>query len=211
MGEIVGKIKGYVWYASYGSNINRERFFCYIRGGQPIGSSEVEVGCRDHSIPVDESPFIMNRPLYFAKKAARWDYQGVAFIGQQKSEHVTFSKKYLITTEQFLDVVKQENSGVTFDIGLSEVKEIGSKIFCENSWYGNILYLGESKGFPIFTFTAPWDMTETELKKPSHAYLRTIINGLKVDYSNEEIYDYFINKPGIKGYYSINELASLIF
>ena len=28
----------YVWYASYGSNMNRERFLCYIRGGQPEGA-----------------------------------------------------------------------------------------------------------------------------------------------------------------------------
>ena len=202
--------KEYVWYASYGSNINVDRFLCYIKGGQPIGSSEVELGCRDSSLPVEESTFIIDKPLYFAKKAAKWNSQGVGFIGHHQSDNVTYSKKYLITNEQFLDVVKQENSGVEYDFDLSELKGKGSIVFSNNSWYGNILYLGESKGYPLFTFTAPWDMNEVELEKPSHSYLTTIINGLRKDYSNAEVYNYFVNKPGIKGYYSTEELASLI-
>ena len=207
----MGDKNDYVWYASYGSNINVDRFLCYVQGGQPFGSLEIEVGCRDDSLPIDESTFIINHQLYFAKKAARWDSGGVAFIGQQKSKDITLSKKYLITAEQFFDVVKQENSGIEFEINLNDIKEKGSQILRSNSWYGNILYLGESKGYPIFTFTAPWDMNEVELSKPSHAYLATIITGLKKDYSNEEIYDYFNTKSGIKGNYSPEELAHLIF
>jgi hypothetical protein len=202
----------YVWYASYGSNINADRFLCYIKGGQPEGSAQVETGCNDSSLPVDESTFTIDRPLYFAKEAARWESKGVAFIGLNKdNETRTYSKKYLITIEQFLDVVKQENNGANFEIDLNEVKRKGSKIFDRHSWYGNILYLGEEKGFPIYTFTAPWDINDVDWKKPSHAYLKTIIKGLKKDYSVEEIYSYFQNKQGIKDKYSNEELASVIF
>lgn len=202
----------YVWYASYGSNIHADRFLCYIKGGQPEGSAQVETGCNDPSLPVDESIFTIERPLYFAKKAARWESQGVAFIGLNKdNETPTYSKKYLITVEQFLDVVKQENNGANFEIDLNEVKRKGSKIFDRHSWYGNILYLGEEKGFPIYTFTAPWDINDVDWKKPSHAYLKTIIKGLNKDYSVEEIYSYFQNKQGIKGKYSNEELVSVIF
>jgi hypothetical protein len=204
--------KQYVWYASYGSNINIERFLCYIKGGKPEGGTKIEVGCNDPTLPIEEETFIIHYPLYFAKKAAKWGSQGVAFIGlNQSTENVTYSKKYLITTEQFLDVLKQENNGIHIDIDLNQVMNEGSQIFHKNSWYGNIKYLGENRGYPVFTFTAPWDIADVENKKPSHAYLKTIINGLKSDYANEEIYEYLFNKPGIKGKYSNEELANLIF
>ena len=204
--------KNYVWYASYGSNINTDRFLCYIKGGKPEGSTKMETGCKDHSLPVASSTFTMNFPLYFAKEAAKWESQGVAFIGlTQDPSYVTYSKKYLITLEQFIDVVCQENNGIDFMVDLNEVIKNGSKVFRRSAWYGNILYLGVEKDYPIFTFTASWDVNDIEWKKPSHAYLSTIINGLRDDYSNEEIYLYFQNKQGIKGKYTEAELRSLIY
>lgn len=201
--------KEYVWYASYGSNINVDRFLCYIKGGQPEGSSEVEAGCRDNTPPVDEGTYLINHSLYFAKEAGRWNNQGVAFIGHYNSDNLTYSKKYLITTQQFFDVVKQENSGFDLDIDLNEIKSKGIKTL-RQSWYGTILYLGEDKGYPIFTFTAPWDISEVKLNKPSNAYLRTIIKGLKKEYADDEIYEYLIKKPGIKGNYKEEELRGLL-
>jgi hypothetical protein len=201
----------YVWYASYGSNINSERFLCYIKGGQAEGSAQVEPGCKDASLPIDESSFTIGLPLYFAKEAAKWESQGVAFLGlNENTGSTTYSKKYLITVGQFLDVVKQENDGVDVEINLNEVKEKGSIIFRRHSWYGNILYLGEDKGYPVFTFTAPWDINEEEWKKPSKAYLKTISKGLKEYYSDDELYHYFQTRPGIKGNYSDEELARVI-
>lgn len=209
---MVSEDKQYVWYASYGSNINMDRFLCYIKGGKTVGSTKVETGCKDSSLPIDESTFTINHPLYFSKEAAKWESGGVAFLGlNEDKDSITYSKKYLITLEQFLEVLEQENNGIGFDFDLEEVKKKGSIIFRNNSWYGNILYLAEEKGYPIFTFTAPWEMGDVEYKKPSHAYLTTIINGLKDDYSNEEINHYLQNKPGIKGKYSDDELASIIF
>lgn len=201
----------YVWYASYGSNINNERFLCYIKGGKPSGSNKVEIGCRDTSLPIKESTFKVERPLYFAKESARWGFQGVAFIGlSPEKENVTLSKKYLITREQFLDIIKQENNGLEFDINLEEVIEKGSLIFSNKAWYGNILYLGEDEQYPVFTFTAPWDVTKVGLKKPSNEYLTTIVNGLKKDFSNEAIYEYLKDKAGIRGEYSEKELTDVI-
>ncbi|MBT2655695.1 hypothetical protein J7E81_10685 [Bacillus sp. ISL-18] len=202
----------YVWYASYGSNMNTDRFLCYIKGGKPEGSSKVETGCKDPSLPIDSSTFTMNFPLYFAKEAAKWESKGVAFIGLTPEPNVeTYSKKYLITLEQFKGIVSQENNGLEIDLNLDEVRKDRSKIFRGNAWYGNILYLGEEKGHPIFTFTAPWDINDVEWKKPSHPYLKTIIKGLKEDYSNEEIYRYFHSKQGILGEFMDEELRSLIF
>ena len=202
----------YVWYASYGSNINTDRFLCYIKGGKPEGSSKIETGCKDPSLPIASSTFTMKFPLYFAKEAAKWESKGVAFIGlTPASDCVTYSKKYLITLDQFNDIVSQENNGLSIDLNLDEVIKEGSKVFRSNAWYGNVLYLGKEEGYPIFTFTAPWDIQGAEWKKPSHPYLKTIIKGLLEDYSNEEIYRYFLSKQGIKGEFTDEELRSLIF
>ncbi|MEH7382705.1 hypothetical protein V7138_19740 [Bacillus sp. JJ1533] len=204
-------MKDYVWYASYGSNINRDRFLCYIKGGRPKGSNETEVGCRDTSSPIDEGMFTIPYPLYFAKEAGRWDSKGVAFIDGSKNEKaMTYSKKYLITSEQFLDVLKQENSGIQFDIDLTKVRESGAMVFRKRAWYGKILYLGDENGYPIFTFTAPWDMNDVQFNKPSNEYLETIITGLKEYYSKEETLRYLEDKPGISGNYTTDELGKLL-
>ncbi|MGN8646563.1 hypothetical protein ACTNEO_11225 [Gracilibacillus sp. HCP3S3_G5_1] len=201
----------YVWYASYGSNLSRDRFLCYIKGGRPKGSEKREVGCRDKSLPIAEETYIMQYPLYFAKESQRWQKQGVAFIGlsKDKSYH-TYSRKYLITVEQFMDVVKQENNGGEVNLHLEAVIKRGSMKF-RDSWYGTILYLGEEDGYPILTFTADWDL-DVPFNKPSNEYLSMIIHGLKTTLSlgDKEILNYFITKPGIAGNYTKTELENVI-
>ncbi|MGP4039749.1 hypothetical protein ACTWP4_07595 [Gracilibacillus sp. D59] len=201
----------YVWYASYGSNLSRERFLCYIKGGRPRGSEKREVGCRDKSLPLAEATHIMRYPLYFAKESQRWQRQGVAFIGLSKDEKFyTYSRKYLITVEQFMDVVKQENNGANIKINLDEVMKKGFKTF-RDSWYGTILFLGEEEGYPILTFTADWDF-DVPFSTPSKEYLSIIIHGLKTTLSleNTEILHYLITKPGINGHYSTTSLEKII-
>ncbi|WP_245745187.1 hypothetical protein [Lentibacillus persicus] len=142
----------------------------------------------------------MRYPLYFAKESARWQQQGVAFIGLDKDEkHYTYSTKYLITVEQFMDVVKQENNGLNLEIDLETVMVNGLEAF-SNSWYGMILHIGEAEGYPIFTFTADSE-PEITFNKPSDEYLSMIINGLKttIGLENTEITNYLTSKPGITG------------
>ncbi|MBU9713132.1 hypothetical protein [Evansella tamaricis] len=207
------KANNYVWYASYGSNMNKQRFLCYIQGGTPKGSDKAETGCRDHSLPVDEKAYVMNYQMVFAKKSKRWQDQGVAFIGLKKDEDIrTYSNMYLITEEQFIDVVSQENHGIEdLILNLGEVRQLGSKVF-RDSWYGNIVYLGEDAGYPIFTFTHPEELEYVEIRKPSPAYLKTIINGLKndLDLSDGEIFTYISKLPGIKQNMTIDEIETII-
>lgn len=201
----------YVWYASYGSNLSRDRFLCYIKGGKPRGSEKVEVGCKDKSLPIKETTYIMRYPLYFAKSSERWQNKGVAFIGLNKDEkHHTYSRKYLITVEQFMDVVKQENNGAALDIDLIEIIKDGSKTL-RDSWYGTILYLGEEGGYPILTFTADWDL-DVPYNKPSEEYLSMIINGLKttLELENTEVLNYLSSKPGVADNYNRNEIEILL-
>ncbi|WP_117170480.1 hypothetical protein [Paraliobacillus sediminis] len=201
----------YVWYASYGSNLNRDRFLCYIKGGKPEGSSKVEVGCKDKSLPLKEATYKMNLPLYFAKSSVRWQKQGVAFIGLKKDgKYLTYSRKYLITVDQFLDVVKQENNQAELDIDLAELIKNGVMTY-RDSWYGTLLYLGDVDGYPIVTFTADWDL-DVPFRKPSEEYLTMIIKGLRLTLELEKdvIVDYISSKPGVINHYKRDAIEKLI-
>ncbi|ALA51795.1 hypothetical protein CAY60_013010 [Shouchella clausii] len=201
----------YVWYASYGSNMNRERFLCYIRGGQPEGAEIEEVGCSDPAHPIKETAHRLPFPLYFAQNSTRWQKKGVAFIGLTPlAGAYTYSRKYLITKEQFEDVVKQENNGLAFSIDIDDLKQRGRKAVLP-SWYGTVLYAGEEEGFPIFTFTAKWKK-EVPFHAPSFEYLRMIVKGLYVyvGLPQREIVTYLRDKPGVAGNITEEELWNLV-
>jgi tetratricopeptide (TPR) repeat protein len=201
-----------VWYASYGSNLCSQRFMSYLEGEQPDGMSTSHPGCRDKTLPKDDQPIKIYYPLYFAKQSPRWDGKGVAFIGLEKEEtEATLGRMYLITEQQFIDVVGQENDEANISIDFQKAKQKGSMVFHE-SWYGNMVYLGEQDGFPIYTFTSIKNIALEAPVAPSPQYLRDIISGLKEAYpvTDGEILKYLITKPGIKDNYSMGELVFLI-
>ncbi|WP_240795382.1 hypothetical protein [Aquibacillus halophilus] len=72
-------------------------------------------------------------------------------------------------------------------------------------------YLGEADGYPIFTFTADWDL-DVPFNKPSNEYLSMIINGLKaiIGLEDIEIFNYLRTKPGIANNYTNTELEELV-
>ena len=202
----------YIWYASYGSNILEKRFLCYIQGGQPDGSPKVYDGCNDKSLPIDKEEIYIKSELYFAKHSNQWN-GGVCFIKTNfEPQQQTLGRMYLITKEQFADIVKQEtNSEQSPNINLEKAITDGSLTFSDGSWYGNIIYLGTQYESPIFTFTHQDNITPTT--KPSESYLKLIIRGIQETYDHldtNEIVDYLISKTGVQGYYSRQELIAII-
>lgn len=198
-----------VWYASYGSNINMDRFLCYIRGGTPKGSDKNYSGAKDKTLPQSNMEITIPAEIYFANSSSTWQNGGVAFLKNLPSNSAkTLGRIYLITKEQFVDVLRQETNRdempLDFDRALVE-----NYVFIERSWYGRILFLGEQDGHPIFTFTNKRNLLPN---KPSQAYLKTIIEGLKDLYnlSNDEIVSYFLEKPGISTSYQRLELEQLV-
>ena len=207
-----------IWYASYGSNLNLNRFLCYIRGGNPQFSPKKHEGCRDKSTPISSREILIPHELYFAKSSGIWNAGAVAFIKTAKSKTTTFGRIYLITDQQFIDVVKQENGltskDTTFDdsidlnyISNNKISFINKNPYQpENSnfpkWYGKIINLGIIEGYPVLTFTAEWDDDKITYNSPDQTYLKTIANGIRETHkylSEDEIIDYFISKEGIKG------------
>jgi len=190
-----------VWYASYGSNILESRFHCYIRGGKPAGATQTYAGCSDKTLPEDNRRVYINSEVYFAKKAKTWNGGGVAFIKNQFDKSVRSpGRMYLISTDQFVDVVRQE-IGIeeSLQIDLDKVRQEGSSIVKPQSWYGNIIFLGDEDGYPIYTFTSEVDLLD-ELNAPNEHYLRTISNGLRetYGYSDADLANYFEQLTGVK-------------
>jgi hypothetical protein len=192
-------MKDYVWYASYGSNISTERFMCYIQGGKPEGATRTYKGCTDKTSPIDQKPIKIPHELYFAKQAEVWNGGGVCFINPAKNEEVeTLGNMYLISRQQFMEVVQQENAtDESIIIDFEKVQKEKSLVI-RNGWYGNLLFLGMENKSSIFTFTNEYYLSN-EINSPNQHYLKTIIKGLVETYqlNPSELKAYFYSKKGI--------------
>ncbi|UCS94569.1 hypothetical protein KZP23_05990 [Echinicola marina] len=192
--------KELVWYASYGSNLLEERFLCYIQGGQPKHAARTYDGCVDKSLPKDKKGLIIHHELYFAKEASVWHNGGVAFIHKEKDLSAKiFGRMYLITKDQFMDVVMQENAlKERPNVDFCAIEKEGAGILAGANWYNTICYLGKEEAAPIFTFTH--ENVISPKVKPHPSYLSTIIAGIKETFklSEPEIMDYLSTKEGVK-------------
>lgn len=154
---VVNKINNgnLVWYASYGSNINRERFMKYINGDKSRNKS----GCSDKTAPKYERSIIFKHPIYFSNLSPSWNNKGVAFLDIQRAGKA-YGKMYLITKQQFEEIHEQEGSG--------------------QNWYNEIVELGLEDGISIKTIThAPRYLDDVI---PCTAYLDVIAKGIRETY-----------------------------
>lgn len=142
---------------------------------------------------------------------------GVAFIEPKvgdinckkegEEEVGTWVRLYLITAQQFHDVVDQENCALKINLNLNKAKKVGTAKVC-NGWYDTVLYLNEHEGHPVFTFTSGSMLEEN---KPSKAYLHIIITGLKqMRLSQEQIVEYLSQQDGVMGHWKAEALTSLV-
>lgn len=150
----------YVWYASYGSNLNKERFLCYIKGGLCHYNGRSYKGCFDKSAPIEDRPIIIPHQMYFGNNSGSWGGKGVAFIDPQRTSEVsTLGRMYLITEEQFDEVQEQEGPSPY--------------------WYGQLIDLGTADGYKIQTFTSG---EIRPANAPSEVYLQAVSDGIKEAY-----------------------------
>jgi hypothetical protein len=202
-----------VWYACYGSNIQEKRFLCYIQGGTPAGALRNYKGCANTAAPKENHPITINRDLYFAKESPAWSGGGIGFLKPGHNEEaVTLGRQYLISSDQFTDLVKQElKMEGELAIEFGELVEQGSLICSHGGRYGKLICLGHRDKKPIFSFTSEHYL-EDEINLPDKAYLSTIISGLKeiYDLDNQELVEYFREKTGIKNTPLENSLAEIV-
>ena len=214
--------KSLVWYASYGSNLDCERFMCYIKGGTPRGALRSNPGCRDSSDPLESRRILIKGfELYFAddERAQRSWGGAPAFIRRNASSSVN-GRMYLITYQQFNDVVLQENDFrkreeladrlPVSSNSIDKKRGFSLKEIKPDALYDQVLYVGDEGGHAIFTFTT----THTELPSgaPSGPYLQVILKGLKDTYADKTetaIYEYLSSAGGIQGLMTPEKLKRL--
>ncbi|CAF1716427.1 histone deacetylase 5 isoform X1 [Brassica napus] len=184
-----------VWYASFGSNMWKPRFLCYIQGGQVEGMTKPCVGSLDKSPPKGITWGTYPNRLFFGRESTNvWGKGGVAFTNPLTSPNdQTHMCLYRITLEQFNDVLFQEN-GLNVDFAspifgltaLQLVEKNGSTPLEADlaPWYGNVVCLGREGDVPILTMTCTLSVIEkfasgeVPLSPPAKAYANTLIRGL---------------------------------
>ena len=168
--------KEYVWYVSYGSNMLKERFMCYIEGGS-FEESRYRQACSDTTPPLAIRTFEIPYDMYFGNTSGSWESCGVSFLDATKKGHA-LGVAYLITKEQFEHVAAQENGG----------RYPGS-----GEWYEDFIDLGEMDGFEVKTIT---NNNLRRYNNPCRVYLNTLHNGIRQNWpsmSDEKIDDYLKN------------------
>ncbi len=204
----------HIWYASYGSNLNRARFLTYIEGGTPVGSQVLHKGCTDKTPPIADTAMELPQSLYFAGWSDRaWGGTAAAFITLEPGRKPTLGRAYLVARNQFEQVVQQENANIfaakdlVLDIGTA--RSVGHSAMTAKGYYSELIYCGTKDGFPILSFTA--SVNRTDFNTPSRAYLQMIHSGLQESHglSSGEIVEYFRERPGISGTFSDDQLLAI--
>ncbi len=159
---------------------------------------------------------MIHHRLFFAEASPQWEDLGVAFIrGEQEEAAKTLGRMYLISKDQFREIVLQENGYRRMDAEVEmdlerTVREGRSKM--PEGLYGTLLYLGHEDEHPIFTFTASWDENQAPLNRPGPKYLKVIIRGLKETFglSNEGVVEYLKDIEGVRGLIPEEGLGAMV-
>jgi hypothetical protein len=192
-----------------------DRFRRYILGGKIGGTDHVEPGCDDKTLPLESHPLAIPYPLYFAGYSPRWGGTSGAFVDlrmEDAKSRFTLAKMYLIKTIQFLEVVKQENDqNSAVHVDFKKLVRDGSYNFDASGAYGKAIHVGKFSGIECVTFTSAAGMDRMPIGKPSEAYLRVIMSGLRETWNlgAEKIADYLISKPGVAGNYGLQQLLDM--
>lgn len=213
MANLQSKTVKKIWYASYGSNLSLERFMCYIKGGTPVGSTTRNPGCRDTTPPAVNQPIGLNFELYFAGNSANW-HGAPAFIRRSEKAPTTLGRMYLVTDDQFNDVVMQENdhavNGSRFVPPFEDLMQKTDFLLPGNRLYGYLLRVAERDSWPVITFTTKRDLP---INAPSEAYIKVIAFGIKETYpamTNAEICDYLSRTEGVRGRITAQRISTWV-
>jgi hypothetical protein len=198
-----------VWYAAYGSNLSRERFLTYVRGGRPAGATRTYPGARDRSLPSAEVAFAMPGQLFFGWESPTWG-GGIAFY-DTTSEGSVLARAYRLTEQQFADVAAQEmHREPGEDLDLGEVLEHARHELGPGR-YETLHLVGELEGDPVLTFTTR-DPSDLPLNAPVAAYLRTVAAGLVQTHGLGEhaVADYLLGCRGTTPVWSREAVVDLV-
>ena len=198
-----------VWYASYGSNLSRDRFLHYLGGGRPEGASRTFPGARDSTPPVDDRALTLPGELFFAWESPTWG-GGICFYDAD-TPGPTLARAYLVTEQQFADVAAQEMHQLPGeDLDLTYVLEHARHDLGPGR-YEALHLVGELEGTPVLTFTTP-DPAALQRNSPASAYLAMLVAGLRESHAltDDQITDYLLGRPGIGPDWDRSRITELV-
>ncbi len=202
-----------VWYASYGSNLLRQRFLAYLEGGAvPLSTTNApQRGSRNPAPPSADQPYVLSHRLLFAHSAERWGGGAVAKLALQPDPNaVTQSRAWRINLGQMEDVFAQENrQHDVAPIDLDTLMVDGS-VTPYATWYGSLLHVGTINNEPVLTFTGP---TPDHAVGPAHSsYLRVIADGLAElrGWDRSEAAAYLAGCPGHLGHLDAGDIQRML-
>ena len=89
------------------------------------------------------------------------------------------ARAYLVSAEQFVDVVAQEVKRPThISPSVLDAVAAGGTAALGPGWYETIVGLDDIAQRRAFTFTCPWSIDDVDVSAPSAAYLALIASGL---------------------------------
>jgi hypothetical protein len=205
-----------VWYVAYGSNLGMDRFRCYLAGGRPDGGLRTYPACRDTTDPAESFAFEQPGALVFAGTSGVWA-GGMAFFDADRAERDgrVACRAYLITVDQFGDVVAQEMRhppGGDFARALAAVvPEVGELHTMGPGRYETVLRLGARDGVPMLTVTSG-DVGALGVNAPSAAYLRSIATGLRESHGwdDDRVAAYLATAAGLDGAWTTDQVVAAI-
>ena len=165
-------------------------------------------------LPRDDVALELSHSLYFAGRSKRWGGTSAAFVSLHVLDPPSLVRAYLITQEQFVDVVRQENNLqadiADFEQRLHDAMARGHARLLPTGFYTELLFCGERGGHPMLTFTASDD--RADVGRPSAAYLQMIGTGLRECHgvTTEQAVNYLIDRPGVRGMWTAKELTDLL-
>ncbi|YAL82402.1 histone deacetylase [Dermacoccaceae bacterium W4C1] len=199
-----------LWYASYGSNLFAQRFSYYLRGGRPVGAARTYPGARDSTPPRADRALRVPGQVFFGWHSPTWG-GGIAFLDTAAPAEALL-RGYLITHEQFCDVLAQEmHRDPGQDLDLSPLWESGRWVLGPGR-YETLVVVGEREGSPVVTFTCPEGPQRPELNAPTEPYVAMIAAGLAQTHqlSAQQVAQYLNRCPGLGQHWSTARLAALL-
>lgn len=184
-----------LWYAAYGSNLDADRFRCYLHGGCPPGATRTYPGVREPADPLADRPFRMSGELVFAWESPTWG-GGIAFHDAEAKGEV-LARAYLLTVRQLVDVLEQEMRRMPgTDHDLAPLLETGRHQIGPGR-YETLRVVGTLQDRPVVTFGCT-DPRSLGLRAPAAAYVETIARGLREAHglTGDEVADYLARCPG---------------
>ena len=205
-----------VWYASYGSNMCAERFGCYLAGGTPTGSTRDHEGCRDATSATEDRAVVLPGTVFFSGTSRAWT-GGHAYLDPTDRDSAAgpaLGRAWLVTADQFDDVVAQENSHPVGSLALDAASMApGETRLVSGSRYPVAWCLDTMDDVPVVTFTCAETIDQRVLNPPSLPYLRTLAIGLVEAGHHTDLTQairHLVTLPGVAGHWSSAALADAL-